>query len=126
MRTLEPTPAVHAVDRIVFRVPGVEEPEHALEATDGIPGGGELPAVLLVPGAAVGGVDREPARYADRIDIPLSARTEAERQPGSSQSSALIQRKYVPRAAASTRFMFSWEPTLTGLTMSLTRRSLRA
>ena len=55
-----------------------------------------------------------------------SARTAAERAPGSSQSSALIQRKSVPLDEFKTRFMFSLMPMLTALKFTVTRRSYLA
>src|SRR4051794_4931999 len=55
-----------------------------------------------------------------------SARTAVDSALGSSQSSELIQRYRVPRAAPRARFMFSLMPTFTALRTSLIRRSSRA
>ena len=71
MRAHQPVAPVDAVDRIVFRVSGVEEPEHPLEAPGRIRGCGELAAVLLVPSGTAGGVDREPAGHANRFGLAL-------------------------------------------------------
>ena len=63
--------AVDSVDRVVLGVPGVEEPQHALEPPGRIRRGRKFPLILLVPGEAVGGMDREPGGNTDRLGLAL-------------------------------------------------------
>ena len=62
---------IDAVDRIVFRVSGVEEPQHALESPSRIRRVRELAPILLVSGRPVGRVDCEPRGHADGVGAAL-------------------------------------------------------
>ena len=62
---------IDAVDRIVFRVSGVEEPQHALESPSRIRRDREFAPILLVSGRPVGRVDCEPRGHADGVGAAL-------------------------------------------------------
>ena len=64
-------PPIHAVYRIVFRVSGVEEPQHAFESPGGVRRDWKLAPIFLVSGRPVGRVDREPRGHTDRIGAAL-------------------------------------------------------
>ena len=70
-RAHEAVSPIDAIDRIVFRVSGVEEPQHAFESPGRIRRGRKLAPILLVSGRPVGRVDREPRGHADRVGAAL-------------------------------------------------------
>ena len=58
---------IDAIYRIVFRVSGVEEPQHALESPSRIRRGRVLAPILLVSARPVGRVDCEPRGHTDGV-----------------------------------------------------------
>ena len=87
---------------------------------------GNSPRYSSNRGDRAGAVNREPRGDADRAGAAARAPRRRRQAPGSSQSSALIQRNRVPRDNSSARFMFSCEPMLTRFTCRITRWSARA
>ena len=67
-KTISP---IDAVDRIIFRVSGMEEPQHALESPRRIWRVRELAPIFLVSGRPLGRMDREQRGDADRVGAAL-------------------------------------------------------